>query len=384
MGDGVINSIDIKANGFFWMLRPWKEGTLVTIDNKARFSELSFVRQTSARIKPLADFPRMPLDQVIRAHPDQGLIISRSAKRIHLANITINKTKSFTPSLTGIHDASNPIILDGEEGLIAFPYLGEIDDLGSGRILSYFILYNYKEDRIIGGRHGETEELRELCVPIDFENIITCNRRRRPLTADIYLYNWRTGKRTDNNLTKKLSALGKTGILIDFNINYNYKKRFLFTKVDVKPRIYSITVKVTWEEGFEDVKVIPLDYLLPSPRDKHWLNHIFLSPDGEWATCFIGGYDGLRKESLEKRVFFHLNERYPNGISMPIFTDGYFDYHWDWGSFVKHPIHGMSFVEDVTVNQNGRGQQYLRLYKMSDVQAEIDRQLLEKVNELRR
>jgi len=378
-----LQPIDIKVNSRFWMLRPWKEGTLVTIDSEARFAEISFVGETRARIRPLVNFPRMPIDGMLFACPESDLVITKSNKRFHVANIATKKTKSFAPFLTGIHDEQIPILLDKEEGLIAFPYVGDIRDIGRGKILSFFILYNYKEDKIIGEEHGKTEDLRELCVPIDSENIITCNRGLRPLTADIYLYNWRTGERTDNNLTKKLSGLGKVGIILGPLININIKKRFLFTDIPpIKPRIYSTPVKITWEDGFEDVKVIPLDYLLPSPKDNHWLEDFFLSPDGEWATSFVGGYDGLHNESLEKRVFFHLDERYPNGISMPIFADGYYNDYWDWGSFVQHPLHGMCFAEDAIIKRNGRDQQYLRLYKMSDVQAEINRQFFEKANEL--
>jgi len=384
MGEGVIGSIDIKVNGFFWMLRPWKEGTLVTIDGKVRFAELTFVGETRARIRPLVNFPRIPIDQKLNAYPECDLCITKSFRMFHVANTATGKTKSFIPFLTGIHDEQDPILLDSDEGLIAFPYLGRINDLGSGRILSFFILYNFKEDKVVG-EFGKNEERVSLCVPVDSENVITCNRKKSPLTADIYLYNWRTGERTDNNLTKKLSSLGKGGILLEPLVNFYYKKRFLFTSVDpIKPRRYTIKVKVMWDEDIENVKVVPLDYLLPSPKDNYWFCDLFLSLDGEWATCFIGGYDGLRKESLVKRVFFHLDERYPNGISIPVFADGYYNFHWEQGSFIQHPIHGMSFVEDVTVNQNGRSQQYLRLYKMSDVQAEINRQFFEKANELRR
>jgi hypothetical protein len=42
----------------------------------------------------------------------------------------------------------------------------------------------------------------------------------------------------------------------------------------------------------------------------------------------------------------------------------------------------MSFVEKVEKEVNGKEKQYLRLYKMDDVLAEINRQLLEAANEI--
>jgi hypothetical protein len=37
-----VTIIDIKSDKFFWLLEPWKDGKLATMDGWARFSELSF------------------------------------------------------------------------------------------------------------------------------------------------------------------------------------------------------------------------------------------------------------------------------------------------------------------------------------------------------
>jgi hypothetical protein len=39
---GEIASVDIKSNNFFWMIQPWKDGKLATIDGWGKFSEISF------------------------------------------------------------------------------------------------------------------------------------------------------------------------------------------------------------------------------------------------------------------------------------------------------------------------------------------------------
>jgi hypothetical protein len=367
--NGAIGSIDIPSPKFFWMLRPWKEGTLVTIDGEARFAEMSFIGGNRIRIKPLVNFPRMPLDPELITYPEHDLIISKSARRFHLADIAARKTKSFAPYLTNRHDESAPILMDGSEGLMIFPYywLGDY----SGRF-NFFVVYNYRTDKIIA--ENRTDEDMRLEYPLDSENLIAFTRRP-PLPKEDYIYNWRTGERTENDLTKTTTKLDAS-LTLEPLININLRKRFLFS--DIRTFEKPSCGKITWEEGFKDVKAVPLGYLIP--KDK-WVDDFLLSPDGQWATCFIGGYRGLFKELLEKRVFFHLDDRYPNGISMPVFADGYYEYHWYSGVFVRHPVHGMCFAEEKLKEENGRERRYLRLHKMDDVLAEINRQLLEKANE---
>ncbi|MDR3056743.1 MAG: hypothetical protein LBU84_01215, partial [Prevotella sp.] len=54
---GEIQPLDIRSKAFFWMLRPWKAGTLATIDGWGRFAELSFEKKDRIKIKPLIKFP---------------------------------------------------------------------------------------------------------------------------------------------------------------------------------------------------------------------------------------------------------------------------------------------------------------------------------------
>jgi hypothetical protein len=112
-------------------------------------------------------------------------------------------------------------------------------------------------------------------------------------------------------------------------------------------------------------------YLIPSGNR---LNNFILSAEGEWSSSLVYGYSGLHNERLCKRAFFHLDSRYPNGISMPVITEDYEKSQWDYSAFVQHPVHGMCFAQE----WHKEGKLYLRLYKMSDVLAEINRQLPEK------
>jgi len=371
---GTIGSIDLPSP-FFRMLRSWKEDTLVTIDSNARFAEMSFKGKSTIKIKPLVNYPCMALDMDLIAYPEYGLLIGKSARRFHVADIVSKKTKSFVPYLTGKHEEqSTPILIDGNEGFIIFRYRG----VGYGIVYegtNFFVVYNYKKD-ITTGKQGETEEDMRLMYPIDSNNIISFTNKRR-LPIEVYIYNWRTGERTENELTKTLTRLDASSIPSESRYNINLEKRFLFVELaPISPdKSGNSWAKLTWKEGFKDVKVVPLDYLTPKER---WLNDFFLSPDGQWATCLISGYEGLLNESLEKRVFFHMDDRYHNGISIPIFANGYYEYHWEQGAFVRHPVYGMCFAEENIKEDNfGVERRYLRLHKMDDVLAEINRQLSE-------
>jgi len=366
--NGTIGSIDLRTS-FFWILRSWKEDTLVTIDGNARFAEMSFYGRSGVRIKPLVNYPRMPLDRTLIAYPEYGLLISKSARRFHVADITTKKTKSFVPYLTGKHLEYYPMLIDGNEGLLLFPYIGIGYGIESPSDTNFFVMYNYKTDTI-SEKLGETNEDRILVYPLDSENLIGF-KNRYPLPREVYIYNWRTGEQTENELTRTLTRLD-VNFTFEPRVNISLKKRFMFIELNSRGE-RSKWAKITWEEGYKEVKVIPIDYLTPVGR---WLNDFFLSPDEQWATLFIGGYREISDELLEKRVFFHLDDRYPNGISMPVFADGYYEYHWEQGAFVKHPVYGMCFAEKVT--KGGIIEtDYLRLHKMSDVLAEINRQLLE-------
>ena len=67
---------------------------------------------------------------------------------------------------------------------------------------------------------------------------------------------------------------------------------------------------------------------------------------------------------------------------MPIFVNDFDEWHVEKGAFVEHPAHGWCFAEEKHRESNGSERLYLRLYKMNDVIEEINRQLLEKSNEI--
>jgi hypothetical protein len=370
MGDS-IGSIDIPSSGFFWMLCPWKNRTLVTMDGRARFAELSFVGKSRIKITPLINFPREKIDRNLVTAPEADICVTKGGP-FYIADIGTKKTKTFFAGLSWRWHQGLPRILDMEKGIIVLRYSSrEYDNITYKPY--YNIIYDPKNDKILYKSPeiaGESIWFRCSLTP---ELVLIRNQINKDMRETV-MYNWITQEITMNELTKKLTAF-KENTFIEPDCNINIKKRYLFADLRIPGEIITKKIKITWDENYEDVKVIPMDYLVPEGK---WFYDFYFSPDGKWATNFVGGYRGLYGELLDKRIFFHLDDRYPNGISMPIFADDYYENPWEWGSFVEHPVHGMCYAEEKYKNDK----LYLRLYKMDDVLAEINRKLLEKANEV--
>jgi len=358
-----ITPIDIRTPNFLWLIQPWKDGKLATIDGWGRFAEISFIGANRIKIKHLTNFPRTALDRNLITWPQADLMASTSGKMHHLAAIGINKTKSHVPLLSWVHWGINPVLLDSVEGLIGYSYILDRND---NDINTRFFIYNYREDTMV----YESLENEFTIVPIIAINdhiVLSWERRlngNRVEDKNI-LYDWRKNEIIENDFTNELNTQ-RIDLMIGHLFNVNLEKKQIFGY----SRLHDDRFKITWNEGFSDIRVTPLSYLLPN-TGMNFSNFIF-SADGMWVSTFVTGYRGLNNENLSKRAFFHLDNRYPNGISIPVITEDYEERQWDYSAFVEHPVHGLCFAQEW--HKNGR--QYLRLYKMNDVLTEINRRLL--------
>ena len=377
-----LTPIDIPASKFFWMIQPWRDGKLATVDGWGRFAEISFIGANKMRVKPLCDFPRIQLDRGLKTWPKAGLIAAQTSDRMHhIAAIDDNKTKSHIPNMTWLHYCLKPVLLDAKEGLVVYPYSYEDKD----KLNDHQFIYNYREDRMVDSIQNPgyniviRHEINETYVLAGQRSIVDQKRinndivDKRLIDKDVF-YNWRTKEVIENDLT---NALNQNRIIATLGTNYNIHlgKRFLFGDSNIT----KTKTKVSWDENYSDVKVTPLNYLYPD--GKRFYDFI-ISDDGNWASCFVGGYNGLYGEQLEKRAFFHLDELYPNGMSMPIIAEDYEEYIREYSAFVEHPVHGMCYAMEWEKTNGSRKKQFLRLYRMKDVEEEIKRQLLEKANEI--
>jgi len=199
------------------------------------------------------------------------------------------------PLATWRFDAVIPLVLDSKNGIICFIYSAS----RSYEEQSFYnIIYDVKNDKVLYESPEEGEGNGLLC-PFTTE-LVLCVKFNKKDEQGYFLYNWKTKEIINNELTKKLYSLNYRGILLP-NENTNINEGYLFTEIPIPGKIYNKNVKVTWDENYENVKVIPLDYLIPEGK---WLYSFFISADGKWATNFIGGYKGYYGELIDKRVFF--------------------------------------------------------------------------------
>ena len=133
----------------------------------------------------------------------------------------------------------------------------------------------------------------------------------------------------------------------------------------------SLKTVISWDEENDDMTVFPL--LLPTVdmADKIISVH-YVDKESGWVCFTIWSYKGLHSETLEKLGF--VNIKNPSIRSIPVATEEYYPDETPEGEFIAHPVYGTCFIVKVEIAEKP----YIRLYKMSDVQEEIDRILLEK------
>jgi len=370
--------IEIKSPGFFWMLQPWKEGKLATIDGWGRFAEISFAKNNRVTIRHLVNFPRRQLDGLFLAWSDVDLLWAETGQMHCIADVRNKKTKAFIPFLSWTYSSNYPVLLDREEGLLLFSY-----SIVREQAVFRHIHYNYLRDEIVSDT-GQDQPL-DFLWAIDRERVLTKDfsqsypYREDKGFIDFYIYNRKTGKIVRNKFTDTVKTLLPRNQNLSEHGAMSWERRYLISGMSGSNE----TIKLSWNEDFSEVEILPSlkEIVRLQLRDPNILPAFFsLSPGGEWATSQIWPYRGLYNENLNKRAFYHMDNRYPGGMSMPILVEGYErDDVRIHGAFVNHPEHGWCFVKE----HNKDKQQYLQIFKMSDVRAEINRQLLGIVNEIR-
>ena len=370
--------IEIRSPGFFWMLQPWKEGKLATIDGWGRFAEISFVKNNRVTIRHLVNFPRRQLDGLFLVWPDVDLLWSRSGQMQCIADVKNRKTKAFIPFLSWTYGSYYPVLLDRDEGLVLFSYR-----IVREQAVFRHIYYNYLRDEIVSDT--DQDQPLDFLWAIDRERVLVKDfsqsypYREDEGIIDFYIYNRRTGEKTRNEFTNTVKNLLPRNDNLSEHGAMSWRRHYLISSLGIK--VYRGNVKLSWNDEFSEVNVLPIDDLVRQQlRNTELLTtSFFISLNGEWATTQLWGYTGLYNESLRRRIFYHMDNRYPGGMSMPIMATGYERNEEIHGAFVNHPEYGWCFVKE----HNKDKQQHLQIFKMSDVRAEINRQLLGMVNEIR-
>ena len=187
-----------------------------------------------------------------------------------------------------------------------------------------------------------------------------------------FLFDYETKERTDTELTKKMSELLSRRFSED--IKFNMDKRMIISHAAGSP--YSVWFVLKWNENFENVKMIPFNFLVP--KEKFIGEVQAVSKDFDWVLLRISGYEGLKNESLLKYAFMKIDESTPALFSPLVILDEYHDPgdKWRYTSFFEHPKYGTCLF--FTQKDRKQDKYVSAFYKMSDVQAEIDKIFLEK------
>ena len=372
-----VRPIEIKMP-FFWMLRPWKEGKLVTLDGWGRYAEISFIGEKKAKLEHLVDFPKTQQDGWgFVTFPEACLIASSSGKMQHLAAIDDGKTKSHIPLLSWVYDEPDLILLDPDEGLAAYQYSYSDNSMLNKKLF----IFNYKTDTMVYETPDSSASSPQDIINMQFridENYIWSNisthKKEGGWKYDTVFYDWKKSEIKRNKLTEFLSQNNS----YIYNNYIHLNRRYLFADVEKKEEenTYKL-LRIDWDEDYSNLQVTDLDYLFRDfYKKKYAVSDIIISSDGSWITAEVTDYSeynpyDANNHFIKTRVFFHIDNKYLNGISMPVFSDGretMENTNNDEGAFVRHPVYGMCYAQEWHKNK----EIYLRLYKMDDVLAVIN------------
>ena len=186
------------------------------------------------------------------------------------------------------------------------------------------------------------------------------------------MFDYETKERTDNELTKKMSELLSRRFHED--IKFNLDKRMIISYATVATDSVDFVLK--WDENYENVKMIPFDFLVPEGKFIGEVQEV--SKNFDWVLLRISGYEGLKGEPLSKYAFMKIDEENPALFSPLVILDDYRDPRnkWRYTSFFEHKQYGTCLF--FTKEDRKQGKDVSAFYKMSDIQEEIDRILLEK------
>ena len=358
---------DIRLKEFCLNLEPWKDGKLVTMDGWGRFSTFEITEKDEIKITPLVQFPKEQIDGWIRTYPEVEVIWSSIFELKHyFADIGDKKNVSFIPFITKVYVSSAPFLLDKTKKVFLIPY-DCIDSISDRR--NAYLIYDLQNDKILSHpmQPEKNENFYKLPVIYSFENgklLVRMRDKNNNYANEYCMLDYYSGRTYKNKFTQFYSALRYPMIkkVSDENI---------FIISGMLKNEESLKTVISWNEENDDMTGLPL--LLPTVdmADKNISVH-YADKESGWVCFTIWPYEGLHGESLKKLGFVNIKK--PSILSIPVATEEYYPNETPKGEFIGHPIYGTCFIEKIEKD----GKDYIRLYKMSDVQAEIDRILLEK------
>lgn len=355
-----------------WECEPWVDGTLVTIDGWGRFSTIEFDFDKSGKdaikLKPLCEFPKSVVTDNFWVFPESKTICVWDMLMMYVYNQNLNEHDSLVPFLSRRGYFYRAFQLKPDELLLGFD--------GNANIMRHigYITYNMREKKTDFGANTPLYSEQLYFQLGKYSNKFIAAEKLRRNTSDVkfFMFDYETKERTDNELTKKMSELFFE--IYYENIKFNLDKRMIISHVSGSP--HSVYFVLKWDENYENVKMIPFNFLLPEGKFIGEVQEV--SKNFDWVLLRISGYEGLKGEPLSKYAFMKIDENKPALFSPLVILDEYRDPRnkWRYTSFFEHPKYGTCLL--FTKEDGSKGKDVSAFYKMSDVQKEVDRILHEK------
>lgn len=354
---------EIRCKPYIHNLEPWKEGKLATMDGWGRFSTFEITEKDKVKVTPLVQFPKKKIDATIIAYPDLNFIHATSYRAVHyFSDVKNNRSFELIPIKSPNHYARYPFIIDREKKLLLIPYGGMI----TYDICDY-VIYDFNNNEVLYNPIDVPGTFRKPPVFFSFEdgNFLCYERDGKDIKKfdpkKVCMFNYNKNEYTNNRLTD-FWTLKKP----DSYIKVRGQNKFIMSYYKGQPVI------LTYNEDFSEIDVKP--FFQPEVKGgSRYFRIALLSDDLKWAAGRVYNYSSPYDKYLEKYCFVSLDENSPL-YGIPVVTEDYYPSGNPKGRFITHPVYGTCFIEKIEINEKS----YIRLYKMSDVQAKIEEYLLEK------
>ena len=363
-----------------WECRSWKDCKVMTIDNKGRFATIEFFidkkGKDQAKIVPLCDYPKKAVTNHFWVFPESDTVCVWSSKMMHIYNARTKKKNSFVPVLSWKGFFDKAFELSEKDLYMHFYYDSNEEDR------HVYVTYDQNKKLINDEDFDEISSERLLFQTEPYsKNFIACNMDYKNDFGEYFYYNIDSKERRCDDFTRKLTELfQKSSYEMYINNNERYIISVLWLTKEDNNRIRRIreNVLMTWDEEKKKFKVFPFNYLAPSEKRIEEITYI--SEDLHWGLYRVKGYRGVNNESLFKYAFVKFDIKYPTKVSPLIIIDDYHRHdYWEYGTFFEHFVYGTCFVYSYT---DGKGIKKTYLYKMSDIEKEIEAKLKDAANKL--
>ena len=354
---------DIRCKEYFYKIEPWKDGKLATIDGLGRFSTFEITGEDKIKITPLVQFPKKKIDGRFKTFPEIDIMWSCVYMAVQFfSDIKNSRNIETVPIYTNRYKSKTPYLLDSKKKIFLIPYgnMATVENYD-------YLIYDFDNDKVLYNPVEKGEDFKKNYIRFNFGNgLLLCQERDkkniRNFSDDYCIFDYYKNKCIKNKLTEVLSLEKYFNI-----IKINDENRLIITSSENK-------IYVTYNEDFSEIDT---EYIVSPFFQKlknKGMNTKFtkINQNNEWCIGNISGLRGLSGEFLYKYFFISIKKETPYYF-IPVITEDYYE-DSPSGEFIEHSVYGTCYIEKI----EKYGKDCIRLYKMSDVQAKIEKYLLEK------